>query len=221
MKKSMVSFARDPEKMFSVRLTKLMPVLIPILIKMMNMSVRFINFVQALMPSILRNIEGPPQLWIFKQIENVVQQRLNSQNKRIDLLQLMLDSSTKEEIKVNYQVFGKYVVGRQNFVDRQLVDKFLSKTFCRHSTSSTQHFVDEHFVENFSSTKHFVDTALGRHSTSSTEHFVDTALRRQNTSSTQHFVDTALRRHTISSTDHFIDRIRRSMDDYNRILLVL
>ncbi len=79
---------------------------------------------------------------------------------------------------------GKYVVGRQNFVDRQLVDKFLSKNFRRHDTLSTQQFVDKHFVENFLSTRHFVDTVVGRQ-----------AFRRQNISSTRHFVDTTVRRH--------------------------
>jgi hypothetical protein len=52
------------------------------------------------MPSIMRNVEGSPQLWIFKQIENVVKQRLNSKNKRINLLQLMLDASTEQEIQI-------------------------------------------------------------------------------------------------------------------------
>jgi len=32
---------------------------------------------------------------------------------------------------------GKYVVGRQIFVDRRLVDRLLSKNFRRHDTSST------------------------------------------------------------------------------------
>ncbi len=68
---------------------------------------------------------------------------------------------------------GKYVVGLKKFVDRQMVDKFLSKNFRRHSTSSTKHFVEKYFVEKFSSTKHFVDTALRRHSVSSTCHFID------------------------------------------------
>ncbi|CAF2836633.1 unnamed protein product [Rotaria sp. Silwood2] len=99
MKKSLACFARDPEKMFIVRLSNLMPFLIPLLIKIMNSSVTLINFLHALMPSRMHNFEGPPQLWIFKQIENVVKQRLASQNKRIDLLQLMLDASTQQEIK--------------------------------------------------------------------------------------------------------------------------
>jgi Arc/MetJ family transcription regulator len=106
-------------------------------------------------------------------------------------------------------VRGKYVVGRQIFVDRHLVDRLLSKYFRRHDTSSTQHFVDKHFVEIFSSTRHFVDTTFRRqtfrrHDTSSTRHFVDTTFRRQtfrrhDTSSTRHFVDTTFRRHDTSS----------------------
>ncbi len=63
---------------------------------------------------------------------------------------------------------GKYVVGLKKFVERQMVEKFLSKNFRRHSTSSTKHFVE----------KYFVDKTFRRHGTSSTQHFVDTALRR-------------------------------------------
>jgi hypothetical protein len=72
---------------------------------------------------------------------------------------------------------AKYVVGRQNYVDRHLVDRLLSKKFRRHDTSSTQHFVDKHFVEIFSSTRHFLD-----------KHFVDTTLRRN------FFVDTNMQK---------------------------
>ncbi|CAF1184641.1 unnamed protein product [Rotaria sordida] len=99
MKKSLACFSRDPEQMFFVRLANLMPFLIPLLIKIMTSSITLINFLHSLMPSMMHNIEGPPQLWIVKQIENVVQQRLTTQNKRIDLLQLMLDASTQQEIK--------------------------------------------------------------------------------------------------------------------------
>jgi hypothetical protein len=72
--------------------------------------------------------------------------------------------------------FGNCTIGRKNFVERQLVEKFLS----------THHFVEEYFVEKFSSTKHFVDRAF----------------RRQHISSTAHFIDTTFRRHNISSTDN-------------------
>jgi hypothetical protein len=63
-----------------------------------------------------------------------------------------------EKVIVN-EMDGKYVVGRQNFVGRQLVEKVLS-------------------------TQHFVDTTLRRQSISSTGHFVDRIFRRQHISST-------------------------------------
>ncbi len=108
MKKSISIFARDSEKMFIVRLCNLMPFLSSLVIKIMNSFLRTINFLCASMPSLMRNIEGSPQLWIFKQIENVVKQRLTSENKRIDLLQLMLDASTQEHIKVNLFLFRQF-----------------------------------------------------------------------------------------------------------------
>jgi hypothetical protein len=104
MKKSLACFAGDPEQMFAVRLSKLIPFLTPLLIKMMISSLKLINYLCALMPSLMRNVEGSPQLWISEQIKNVVKQRLNSENKRIDLLQLMLDASTENEIKVSYYI---------------------------------------------------------------------------------------------------------------------
>jgi hypothetical protein len=62
MKKSLACFVRDPEKMFFVRLAKLMPFLTPILIKVAKTSVVIINFLCEWMPSLMRNIEGSPHL---------------------------------------------------------------------------------------------------------------------------------------------------------------
>ncbi len=102
MKNSLAVFARDPEKMLIVRISNLMPFLNPLLIKILDTSITIINFLRTSIPSIMSNIKDPPQLWIFKQIEHVIKQRLASENKRIDLLQLMLDASTEEEIKVSF-----------------------------------------------------------------------------------------------------------------------
>ena len=104
MKKSSAVFARDFEKILIVRLSNLMPILDPLLVKMMDSFVILINFLRVSFPSLLGHLEDPPQLWIFKQIENVIQHRLASENKRIDLLQLMLDVSTQEKIKVSYLI---------------------------------------------------------------------------------------------------------------------
>jgi hypothetical protein len=101
MKKSLAVFSRDPEKMSIVRLSRLIPALNPLLIKLMHSFITSINFLRTSIPSIMGNIEDPPQLWIFKQIHHVIKQRLASENKRIDLLQLLLDASTQEGVKVS------------------------------------------------------------------------------------------------------------------------
>jgi hypothetical protein len=100
MKKSMAIFARDTEQFSIIRLSNLMPFLDPLLIKGLTSIIKFMNILRTSMPFLMSNVEEPPQLWIFKQIEHVIKQRLASENKRIDLLQLMLDASTQEEIKV-------------------------------------------------------------------------------------------------------------------------
>jgi hypothetical protein len=102
MKKSLAVFSRDPEKMSIVRLSKLIPSLNPVLIKLMDSFVTLISFLRTLMPLVMKNVEDPPQFWIFKQVDQVIKQRLASENRRIYLLQLMLDASAQEaEVKVS------------------------------------------------------------------------------------------------------------------------
>lgn len=101
MKKSSAIFARDFEKMPIVRLSNLLPILDPLLVKILDSFITLINFLRVSFPSLMGHLEDPPQLWIFKQIENVIQHRLASENRRIDLLQLMLDVSTQEDVKVS------------------------------------------------------------------------------------------------------------------------
>jgi hypothetical protein len=101
MKKSLACFARDPEQMSFVRLTNIMPFFTPILIPIFKASFVVISTLRTWFPSLMKNVEGPPQLWILKQIENVVKERLASGTKRTDLLQLMLNATTQDEIKVS------------------------------------------------------------------------------------------------------------------------
>ena len=103
MQKSTAIFSFDPEKMFIVRLSKLMPLLSPLLVQTLKSLLQLINVLRALMPSRMRNVELFPTLWVLKQIENVVQHRLKFGNTRIDLLQLLLNASTQEEIKVIFR----------------------------------------------------------------------------------------------------------------------
>lgn len=104
MNRSLALFARDFEKMPIVRLSNLMPILNPLLIKMFDNFITLINFLRVSFPSLLGHLQDPPHLWILKQIENVIKHRLTSGNRRIDLLQLMLDVSTQEAVKVCYLI---------------------------------------------------------------------------------------------------------------------
>ena len=104
MNRSTAIFARDFEKMPIVRLSNLMPILNPLLIKMLDNFITLIHFLRVSFPSLMGHLQDPPQLWIFKQIENVIKHRLASGDRRIDLLQLMLDVSTQEQIKVCYLI---------------------------------------------------------------------------------------------------------------------
>jgi hypothetical protein len=101
MNKSLAIFSRDAEQMFAVRLANLMPFLIPLLIIIMKSSLTLINYLSTLMPSVMKNVQGSPHLWILKQLDNVVKQKVRSENKRTDLLQLMLDASTQQDIQVS------------------------------------------------------------------------------------------------------------------------
>ncbi len=62
---------------------------------------------------------------------------------------------------------GKYVVGRQIFVDRHLVDRLLSKNFRRHDTSSTSILSTQHFVDTTFRRQTFRRQTFRRHDTSS------------------------------------------------------
>jgi hypothetical protein len=42
------------------------------------------------------------RFWIIEQVKEVIKQRLTSGKKRMDLLQLMLDAATHDEIKVEF-----------------------------------------------------------------------------------------------------------------------
>ena len=52
------------------------------------------------MPSLMANVPAIARFWILEQVEEIIKQKLSSGNKRIDLLQLMLDAATNDEIKV-------------------------------------------------------------------------------------------------------------------------
>ena len=100
MKKSMACFAFDVEKNALVKLSKVMPFLTPLLTQTVKAVVATISGLTRIAPGFMAKFEGIPALWIIQRVEEVVKTRLQSGTKRTDLLQLMLDAATDEEIKV-------------------------------------------------------------------------------------------------------------------------
>jgi hypothetical protein len=96
------------------------------------------------------------------------------QNSGDNLIVMLADLHTvtipRDPDVFRYEMKGKYVVGRQIFVDRALR---------RHNTSSKSISSKNFRRQNISSTGHFVDRTLRRQDISSTEHFVDITFCRQ------------------------------------------
>mgnify|MGYP002378798975 CR=1 FL=1 len=100
MKRSLTLFSRDPEQMFIIRLSHLMPFLDPLIIQLFNITLKTVNFLSTKLPFLLKTTQESPHFWIFKQLEDIVKEKLRTSDKRVDLLQLMLDALTEEIINV-------------------------------------------------------------------------------------------------------------------------
>jgi hypothetical protein len=101
MKKSTACVNVVIEKLFIVKLSIIVPFLIPLLTGIIKVYFFVIGTLRALVPSLICKVEDLPNVWVMKQVENVVKERLKSGRRRVDLLQLMLDAAKDEEVKVN------------------------------------------------------------------------------------------------------------------------
>jgi hypothetical protein len=108
MQKSMACFAIDTEKLPIVKLSNLMPFLIPLLTRIVKAYIFIINTLYKIVPSLMPNIESMTAFWIIDQVEEVVTKRLESGKKRMDLLQLMLDAATHDKVKVELSKRSEY-----------------------------------------------------------------------------------------------------------------
>ncbi|CAF1266976.1 unnamed protein product [Rotaria sordida] len=99
MKKSTATVAVQIEDLFIVKLSIVMPFLIPLLTKYVKIHSFLVDTIRTLMPCLISNVEDLPNVWIMKQVGNVVKERLRSGTKQLDLLQLMLDAATDDEVK--------------------------------------------------------------------------------------------------------------------------
>ncbi|CAF0997330.1 unnamed protein product [Adineta steineri] len=99
MKKSIACFEIDIEKLFIVKLSNVMPFLIPLLSQIFRFSLLMTRIKQKWLSNNASKDDDKPAIWLIGRLEEVLKKRLTSETKRTDLLQLMLDAATEDEIK--------------------------------------------------------------------------------------------------------------------------
>ena len=94
--KSSQFFEDNHEKIFIVRLSYLMPWLIPFLTQLIRLQMIIFMGLKSILPRFMNRFEELPGFWIINQVENLINQRINQtpSTNRIDLLELMLDAAS-------------------------------------------------------------------------------------------------------------------------------
>lgn len=102
MRKSMSCLLNNSDKLLIVKLSNVMPFLIPVLIRYVQFHAFIINRLHKMVPSLMSNLPSMASLWIIEHVKQIIKERLISGKKRMDLLQSMLDTATHERIKVRF-----------------------------------------------------------------------------------------------------------------------
>lgn len=103
MQKSAAIFTTDPNKMLLFKLSNLMPFIISFLRMCMFAQISISQMLTRIIPSLAKYIPENPAAWIINNVKDVLALRIKSSSsaeKRVDLLQLMIDASTTETIQV-------------------------------------------------------------------------------------------------------------------------
>jgi hypothetical protein len=106
MRKCKLAVDDNPERLIWTKLGNLMPFLIPVLLKIMFGQMLLVALIRTVAPVwFLPQIEGIPALWILNQVKTIINTRkqANYHNKhnQVDLLQMMLEATIPDHIKVN------------------------------------------------------------------------------------------------------------------------
>lgn len=115
--KSAQFFEDNHEKIFIVRLSYLMPWLIPFLTQLIRLQMAVFFGLKLIMPRFMNRFEELPGFWIINQVEHLINQRINNRiesTNRIDLLQLMLDASTSNQVHVSLLNFLSLCLSKSN-----------------------------------------------------------------------------------------------------------
>ncbi|CAF1113754.1 unnamed protein product [Didymodactylos carnosus] len=99
LKKAYKVFATDTRKRPVAKLSVLIPSLNSLFIKLFLLQNNLKHFINQVFPSSIKYIEEFPTLWLGNRIHEVIEMRSKGAKQRVDLLQLMLEAATRNEIK--------------------------------------------------------------------------------------------------------------------------
>lgn len=99
LKKSAEVIEINYDKLFVVQLSNLMPFLKPLLKIIVRCYLKFVQTIRRKMPLINRFVEELAPFWIINQAQEIVNYRQSNANeqKRVDLLQMMMDAKISNE----------------------------------------------------------------------------------------------------------------------------
>lgn len=103
--KSSKFFEDNHEKILIVKLSYLMPWLIPFFTQLIRIQMTIFIGLRSIIPQFMNRFEELPGFWIINQVKDVINQRIKHKqtNNPIDLLQLMLNAATSNQVKVCFK----------------------------------------------------------------------------------------------------------------------
>jgi len=98
LRKAQLTVDMNPENLIMIKIGNLFPFLIPFVMFIIISRVILTHLFRKLVPKwFLPQIEESAPFWIINRVDQIINEK---QSHSVDLLQLMLDASTKETIKV-------------------------------------------------------------------------------------------------------------------------
>ncbi|CAF1138136.1 unnamed protein product, partial [Didymodactylos carnosus] len=103
-KKTAQVFGTDLKKRTIAKLMSVLPELNAIFRLIFLMQNRLHKIINKLFPSTITKFEQRPEMWFIEQIHNIIEMRTEEvKQQRVDLLQLMLDAATRNELQARLE----------------------------------------------------------------------------------------------------------------------
>ena len=107
LRKAQATIDLDPDNLFLVKFGNLFPFLIPFFACILTGVMLLVYLFRKIVPAwFLPQLEELPPTWILHRVKQVIDSRTSNekQSRSVDLLQLMLDASTKHKIQVRNHI---------------------------------------------------------------------------------------------------------------------